>query len=148
ESGGRVLSSALNAIEALRAVGARKVVAANKWNATINRNLAAFLTHFDIELIGTATESQEPVQFQRADLRVGAELAYRLGREAFERTPHADALFIGGGARVADPPPPAPQHQFRQPASTSLNGAVRSILTTLGCWRPFPPGHGRILEAE
>jgi len=148
KSGRPVLSSALNAIEALRAVGARKVVAANKWNATINRNLAAFLTHFDIELIGTATESQEPVQFQRADLRVGAELAYRLGREAFERTPHADALFIGGGAWFADPAAAALEHEFGKPVITSLNGAVRSILTTLGCWRPFPPGHGRILEAE
>jgi hypothetical protein len=25
---------------------------------------------------------------------------------------------------------------------------VRSILTTLGCWRPFPAGSGRVLEAE
>jgi len=148
QSGLPVLSSALNAVEAARAVGARKLVTANKWNEIINRNLAAFLAHFDIALIGKAAESQEPEQFQRADLRSGAELAYRLGREAFERSPDADALFIGGGAWFADPAAEALERDFGKPVITSLNGAVRGILTALGSWRPFPPGSGRVLEAS
>jgi len=148
KSGRPVLSSALNAVEAARAVGVRKVVAANKWNETINRNLAAFFAHYDIELVGTAAESQEPAQFQRADLRAGAELAYRLGREALERTPEADALLIGGGAWFADPAAAALERAFGRPVITSLNGAVRGILKALGRWRPFPQGTGRVLEAE
>jgi len=143
-----VLSSALNAVEAARAVGARKLVTANKWNETINRNLAAFLAHFDIELIGTAAESQEPAEFQRADLRAGAELAYRVGREAFERAPDADALFIGGGAWFSDPAAAALEREFGKPVITSLNGAVRGILKALGRWGPFPKSTGRVLEVE
>src|SRR5437660_12883160 len=48
QSGLPVLSSALNAVEAARAVGARKLVTANKWNERINQNLTAFLAHFGI----------------------------------------------------------------------------------------------------
>jgi len=147
QSGLPVLSSALNAVEAARAVGARKLVTANKWNERINQNLADFLAHFGIVLVGKAAESQEPAQFGRADLRASAALAYRLGRDAFERFPDADALFIGGGAWFADPAADALEREFGKPVITSRNGAVRSILTTLGSWRPFPAGSGRVLEA-
>ena len=148
KSGVPVLSSALNAVDAARAIGARKVVTANKWNERINRNLAVFFAHWDIDVIGTAAESQEPEQFGRADLRAGAELAYRLGRDALARAPEADALFIGGGAWFADPAADALEREFGKPVITSRNGAVRGILTALGCWRPFPNGAGRVLEAE
>jgi maleate cis-trans isomerase len=148
KSGVPVLSSALNAVDAARAIGARKVVAANKWNERINRNLAAFFAHWNIEVVGTAAESQEPAQFGRADLRASAEFAYRLGREAFERAPDADALFIGGGAWFADPAADALEREFGKPVITSRNGAVRGILTALGASRPFPKGAGRVLEAE
>jgi arylmalonate decarboxylase len=146
-SGRPVLSSALNAVAAARAVNARKLVVANKWSDTLNRQLAAFLAHWNIELIGSAAQSQEPAQFQSADLRAGAELAYRLGREALETEPEADALFIGGGAWFADPASERLEREFGKPVITSLNGAVRAILKELGCWRPFPAGSGRVLEA-
>ena len=97
QSGLPVLSSALNAVAAARAVGARTLVVANKWNEEINRRLKDFFNHFDIEILGAAAESQEPLRFQSADLRQSAELAYRLGRDALQRSPQADALFIGGG---------------------------------------------------
>jgi maleate cis-trans isomerase len=141
-----VLSSALNAGEAAQALGIRRLAVANKWNDTINRKLADFFAAWDIEIVGCASESQEPAHFQRADLRSGAELAYQLGRQALERTDKAEALFIGGGAWFADPAAERLEHEFGKPVITSLNGAVRSILKTLDCWRPFPPGTGRVLE--
>ena len=100
----------------------------------------------DDEVVGRAAESQEPAHFQRADLRSGAELAYRLGRQALERTDKAEALFIGGGAWFADPAAERLEREFGRPIITSLNGAVRSILKALGCWRPFPSGTGHVLE--
>src|SRR5262249_46316914 len=141
-----VLSSALNAVDAAQALGVRKLVVANKWNDTINRQLADFLGGWDVELVGSAAESQEPAPFPRAALREGAGRAYRLGREALERTPAADALFIGGGSWFADPAAERLEREIGKPVITSLNGAVRAILKTLGCWRPFPPGSGRVLE--
>src|SRR5499426_119491 len=97
-SGVPVLSSALNAVEAAQALGVRRLAVANKWNETINRQLADFFRAWDIEVVERAAESQEPAHFQRADLGSGAELAYQLGRQALERTDKAEALFIGGGA--------------------------------------------------
>jgi maleate cis-trans isomerase len=141
-----VLSSALNAVAAAQAVGVRKLVVANKWNESLNRKLAAFFAHWDIEVIGDAAESQEPSQFQSADLRQGAELAYRLGRDALLRAPAADALFIGGGAWLVEPAAERLEREFAKPVITHLNGAVRGMLKELGCWRPFPAGHGRVLE--
>ena len=141
-----VLSSALNAVAAAQAVGVRKLVVANKWNESLNRKLAAFFAHWDIEVIGDAAESQEPSHFQSADLRQGAELAYRLGRDALLRTPAADALFIGGGAWLVEPAAERLEREFGKPVITHLNGAVRGMLKELGCWRPFPAGHGRVLE--
>jgi maleate cis-trans isomerase len=141
-----VLSSALNAVAAAQALEVRKLVVANKWNESLNRKLAAFFAHWDIEVIGNAADSQEPAHFQSADLRQGAELAYRLGRDALARNPAADALFIGGGAWLVEPAADRLEREFAKPVITHLNGAVRGMLTELGCWRPFPPGHGRVLE--
>lgn len=143
-----VISSALNAVAAARALKVRKLVVANKWNEGLNQKLADFFVHWDIELIASAAESQEPAQFQSADLRQGAELAYRLGRAAFEREPKADALFIGGGAWLVEPAAERLEREFGRPVITSLNGAVRAILHELGRWRPFPAGFGRVLESE
>ena len=141
-----VLSSALNVVAAAQAVKARKLAVANKWNESLNGKLAAFFANWDIEVIGNAAESQEPAHFQSADLRQGAELAYRLGRDALARNPAADALFIGGGAWLVEPAAARLEREFAKPVITHLNGAARGMLTELGCWRPFPPGHGRVLE--
>jgi maleate cis-trans isomerase len=141
-----VLSSALNAVAAAQGLQVRKLVVANKWNESLNRKLAAFFAHWDIEVIGDAAESQEPSHFQSADLRQGAELAYRLGRDALARAPAADALFIGGGAWLVEPAAERLERELGKPVITHLNGAVRGILKELGCWRPFPAGHGRVLE--
>jgi maleate cis-trans isomerase len=143
-----VLSSALNAVEAAQALGIRRLAVANKWNDTINRQLTDFLRGWNIEVVGRAAESQEPAHFQRADLRAGADLAYQLGRQALERTDKAEALFIGGGAWFADPAAERLEREYGKPVITSLNGAVRAILKALDCWRPFPAGHGRVLEVE
>ena len=148
QSGVPVLSSALNSVAAARAVGARKIVVANKWNEEINRSLAAFFKHWDIEVIGGAANSQEPLHFQSTDLRKSAELALALGREALRRTPQADALFIGGGAWFVEPAAEALECEFNRPVITHLNGAVRALMKELGVWQPFPRGHGRVLEAE
>ncbi len=148
EKAGRpVLSSALNAVAAAQAVKARKLVVANKWNEGLNRKLAVFFAHWDIEVMASAAESQEPSYFQSADLRQGAELAYTLGRDAFARHPEADALFIGGGAWLVEPAAERLEREFGKPVITHLNGAVRGILKELGCWRAFPAGYGRVLEA-
>jgi maleate cis-trans isomerase len=143
-----VVSSALNAVEAAQVLGIRRLAVANKWNDTINRQLTDFLRGWDIEVVGRAAESQEPAHFQRADLRAGADLAYQLGRQALERTDKAEALFIGGGAWFADPAAERLEREYGKPVITSLNGAVRAILKALDCWRPFPAGHGRVLEVE
>src|SRR6266699_1826306 len=148
EKAGRpVLSSALNAVAAAQAVKARKLVVANKWNEGLNRKLAAFFAHWDIEVMASAAESQEPSYFQSADLRQSAELAYALGRDALARAPEADALFIGGGAWLVEPAAERLEREFGKPVITHLNGAVRGILKELGCWRAFPAGYGGVLEA-
>jgi maleate cis-trans isomerase len=61
-------------------------------------------------------------------------------------TPAADALFIGGGAWLVEPAAERLEREFAKPVITHLNGAVRGMLKALGCWRPFPAGHGRVLE--
>jgi maleate cis-trans isomerase len=143
-----VLSSMLNAVMAARALKVKKLVVANKWNDTINRQLAAYIAHWDIELIASAADSQEPAYFQSANLRQGSELCYKLGRDALAREPNADALFIGGGAWLVEPAAERLERECGRPVITSLNGAVRAILKELGEWRPFPTGFGRVLEVE
>ena len=101
-----------------------------------------------LSLASSSADAQEPAAFQSADLRSGAELAYRLGKEALERTPQADALFIGGGAWLVEPAAERLEREFGKPVITSLNGAVRAILKEFGEWRPFPAGFGRVLEVE
>src|SRR5262249_32657078 len=80
-----LLSSALNAVAAARAVNARRLAVANKWNERLNRDLAEFFSHWDIEVIAGASHAQEPAEFASADLRKSADLAYRVGRQALDR---------------------------------------------------------------
>jgi maleate cis-trans isomerase len=146
-SGLPVLSSALNAVAAARALAVKRLVVANKWNEDLNRALGRFFAHWDIEVIGSAARSQEPAYFQSANLRQSSELAYELGRDAFMRETAADALFIGGGAWLVEPAAERLEREFGKPVITSQNGAVRAVLKELGCWQPFPAGFGRVLEA-
>ncbi len=139
-----VLSSVLNAVAAVQTVNARRIAVANKWNDALNLKLRSFFAHWGIEILGGATELQEP----SADLWAGSELAYALGRRAFEEAPAADALFIGGSAWLVEPAAERLEREFRRPVITSLNGAARAMLKELGCWRSFPDGYGRVLEAK
>jgi maleate cis-trans isomerase len=74
-SGLPVVSSALNAVAAARALGVKRLVVANKWNNDLNRALARFFAHWDIVVIASSAESREPAHFQSANLREGCELA-------------------------------------------------------------------------
>src|SRR5262249_60007231 len=60
-----VLSSALTAVEAAQALGIRRLAVANKWNDTINRQLADFFRNWDIEVVGRAAEGAGAAPFQR-----------------------------------------------------------------------------------
>ena len=134
-----VLSSALNAVEAAQALGIRRLAVANKWNDTINRQLTDFLRGWDIEVVGSCRRVAGASAFSaRLTCARAPSLAYQLGRRALERTDKAEALFIGGGAWFAQTlQPRGSEREFGKPVITSLNGAVRSILTALDCWRPF-----------
>ena len=133
-----VLSSALNAVAAAQAVGARRLVVANKWNQSLNQQLVAFLAHWDIAVMGAAAESQEPARFQSDDLRQGAELAYRLGRDALERR-RGDALHRR--RRLAGNRGRAARSRIRQaghhPSQRRGPGCLRA-----GCYACFRPDTG------
>ena len=141
-----VISSARNAVDAARALGVKRLVVANKWNERINRQLADFFAHWDVEVVAGAAESQEPAHFQSADLRQGAELAYGLGRAALENAAGADALFIGGGAWMVEPAAHRLEQEFGKPVICNQAAMIRDVLHLLGDWKPIP-GHSRVLAA-
>ncbi len=145
-SGRPVTSSVLGVAAAAKQLGLRRIVVANKWSETMNRTLGEFFARAGVEIVGVAAEVLGPAQFQKIPIDQHMQLAYDLGRSAFERFPQADGLYIGGGSWLSEPVCQALERDFGKPAISNPSAMIRDTFTRLGCWKPIP-GQGRVLSA-
>lgn len=144
-SGKPATSSVLGVVAAIRRLGLRRVVVANKWSAPMNRVLGEFFARGGAEIAGIAAEVLMPDQFQKITTADHMDLAYELGRAAFTRHPEADGLYIGGGSWLSEPVCQALEREFGRPAVSNMSAMIWDTLTLLGAWKPIP-GQGRLLS--
>jgi maleate cis-trans isomerase len=139
-------SSILGVVEAAKHLGIANIALANKWSEAMNRTLGEFFARKDIAVAGVASKVIAPSQFQKMSGEDNIQLAYELGRQALRDMPHADGLYIGGGAWLSQPVAEALEAEFKRPVITNVSAMIRNVLTLLDCWTPIP-GHGRLLES-
>ena len=136
-----------NVLAAARHLGLSKVVVANKWSDGMNETLGAFFARDGMEVVGVANKSMQPAEFSKISSGNSARLAYDLGRQALERHPEADGLFIGGGNWLSQPVVEQLEEEFGKPAFCNQGAMMWTLLHRIDFWRPMP-GHGRLLSSD
>jgi maleate cis-trans isomerase len=139
-------SSVQAVVHAARDLGIRRLALANKWSDSMNRTLGAFFAREGMSVCGTATKVLSPAQFQKIKTTDNLQLAYDLGRRTFAENPDCDAVYIGGGAWLAEPAARRLEEEFGRPVICNQTAAIREILRLLNDWKPLA-GRGRVLAA-
>ena len=139
-------STVLSVVRAASELGLRKLAVANKWTAEMNASLAAFFARGGVSVVGGATRSLDPAEFNRIETGDHMRLAYELGRRAFIEHPDCDAVYIGGGSWIAEPVAARLEAEFGKPVLCNQSAVIRNTFKMLGIWQPIE-GHSRVLAA-
>jgi maleate cis-trans isomerase len=139
-------SSVLAVVHAARDLGIRKLALANKWSEAMNRTLGEFFVRERVNVVGATTKVLSPAQFQKIKTEDNLQLAYDLGRGAFLDHPDCDAVYIGGGAWLAEPAARELEREFGRPVICNQTAAIREMLKLLKDWTPLE-GRGRVMAA-
>jgi maleate cis-trans isomerase len=139
-------SSVLAVVHAARDLGIRKLALANKWSEAMNRTLGDFFVREGVNVVGATTKVLSPAQFQKIKTEDNLQLAYDLGRGAFLDHPDCDAVYVGGGAWLAEPAARELEREFGRPVICNQTAAIREMLKLLKDWTPLE-GRGRVMAA-
>jgi maleate cis-trans isomerase len=139
-------SSVLAVVHAARDLGIRKLALANKWSEAMNRTLGEFFVRERVNVVGATTKVLSPAQFQKIKTEDNLQLAYDLGRGAFLDHPDCDAVYVGGGAWLAEPAARELEREFGRPVICNQTAAIREMLKLLKDWTPLE-GRGRVMAA-
>ena len=137
-------SQVLGVVAAAKRLGIRKIAVANKWTEAMNQNLGKFFAQEGISVVGASTRSMAPSEFFKWKHDASLNLAYDLGRGAFEKFPDAEAVYIGGGSWLTLPVINRLEEEFGRPVITNQVASVWYLLNRLDYWKPIA-GHGRLL---
>jgi maleate cis-trans isomerase len=137
-------ATVLSVVEAAKGLGLKKIAAANKWTETMNTHLADFFAAGGVEMIGTATKVMGPADFQKMTSESSLNLAYELGKAAFEQYPEADGIYIGGGAWLMLPVIQQLEKEYGKPVITNHTSVIWDACHRLDCWQP-KQGLGRLI---
>ena len=75
-------------------------------------------------MTGTTTKVLAPSEFQKIESGDHMQLAYELGRRAFQDNPDCDAIYLGGGSWLAEPVAERLEEEFGKPAHLQPDGAA------------------------
>ena len=141
------VSQMQNVIAAIKHLGLKNVLVANKWTDAMNATMKAFFERDGIGLAGVCSKSMSPAEFGDIPTGDSAQLAYDLGLRGFKATPQADGLYIGGGSWLSQPVSEQLEEEVGKPVICNHSASMWHLLSLLGKWRPCP-GHGRLLSGQ
>ncbi|MGI6093765.1 MAG: hypothetical protein ACOYD5_12480 [Negativicutes bacterium] len=131
-------------IQAVKHLGLKKIVAANKWTDKMNETLKQFFLRDEIEMVGFHNEALAMNVFMKSSVEESARLAYELGMEALRKYPEAEGLYVGGGAWLSVPIVDALEKEFNKPVITNTTAQAWHLLNCLNMWESIP-GRGILL---
>ena len=141
-----VTSQIENVLEAVKHLGLKNIVVANKWTDPMNATLVKFFEREGISVAGVYNKSLSPRQSAEIKGDGQARLVYDLAVEGRRRHPEADGIYTGGGSWKAQPVAEQLECDLDMPIISNTNAMVWNLLTRIGMWRPVQ-GHGRLLAS-
>ena len=133
------------AIDALRALGVRRVAVAAKWDDALMRAVSDYLADAGIETVGLTSEPHSASEVIAVRPRDGVDLALNLGRTAFRDAPKADGLLLAGGAWLSLQAVPQLEQEFGRPVVTNPSATFWAALRQFG-EKGRMPGWGRLID--
>jgi maleate cis-trans isomerase len=119
-------------VAAMHHLGVSKIAVGSRWAAEVNEATIRYFNDADIEVLTITSEGQWAAQGSQMSFEKGVLLAFRLGRQAMREAPHAQGLFLPGGAWRPLAAVPILEEDFGIPVFT--NGNTRA-------WRIIHDGH-------
>ena len=132
-------------VAAMHHMGVSKIAVGSRWADQVNEALVRYLDHAGIEVLTVTSRGQWAQQAFSMSIEMGVKLAFELGREAMRAAPHADALFLPGGAWRPLPAVPILEEDYGKPVFT--NGNTRAWRLIHDGIAPPVPGWGRLLTS-
>lgn len=126
-----------DSIDAIRALGLRRVAVAAKWDETLLRAVDAYLHHAGVDTAGTHGNAQTAQQVVALGPKDSIEVALSLGREAMARMPGADGLFLAGGAWLVQQAVVELEAELGVPVVTNPGATYWSALRSQGLRSPM-----------
>jgi maleate cis-trans isomerase len=130
---GRPCSTDLEAhIAALQSFGVERLALGSRWPTHVIEALTAYLAESGIEVVVVRRESGDLEQNKSQDPAESHELALRLGREALQAAPEAQALMLPGGLWFAVNAVPILEAEFGKPVTINIGATIWNALRVRG----------------
>lgn len=131
-------------IAALGRLGVEEIAVASRWASQLNQALTDYFAHAGIKVASITSEGQWAREAFGMSIEKGIVLAFRLGREAMRKAPHARALLLPGGTWRSLAAVPILEEDFDVPVITNTTATVWRLISQ-GIAPPVA-GWGRLLE--
>lgn len=132
-------------IDALNAIGARRIAVAAKWAPDLMKKVADYLADAGIRVVGEGAKPMTADEVVRIGAQEGTDLAVELGRLAWRAAPDADALLLAGGAWRSLEAVPILEAEFGRPALNNSGAEFWACLRMVGMRSPNR-GLGSLLD--
>jgi arylmalonate decarboxylase len=134
-------------ILAMHHLGAEKIAMASRWPDDLNQRIVEYLNDAGIEVIAVRSEARDLARNKALTPEDGHALALRLGREALDAAPGAQALFMPGGLWFAIHAAPILEAESAVPVLLNITSTTWAALRHLSgsLPQPVPPGSGHLL---
>jgi maleate cis-trans isomerase len=133
----------------LQALGAKKIVVANKWTEEMNKQLAADVEQYGgLEVVGIGSDPHSAAEISGLRVEHGIEscrVCIRAALDAATDTP--DAVFLAGGAWFSTAATALLESEFHLPIVTNPGASMWYSLNKMGCYSPAPT-MGRLYAIE
>lgn len=135
-----------DSVEAINALGLRKVAVAAKWDPVLMQALADYLRHAGISITGTHGDPHTAQQVVALRPQESIDIAVALGRDAYAKMPDADGLFLAGGAWLVQQAVLQLEAEFGRPVVTNPGATYWAAMRSKRLHSPVS-GQGRLIDS-
>jgi maleate cis-trans isomerase len=145
---GRPATSTIRTItQAHQHMGIKNVVFVNKWSDEMNKSMRKFFERDGISVLGVHNHSVAMSDILKMKGDENTNLLYRLSREAFQKFPDTDAVYIGGGSMISFPIVDPLEKEFGKPVIINAASLAWALCHQLNCWEPRTD-RGRLMASK